>query len=137
MTQTKTKETVRTRVESVCNSYIAQYEKALAKFNEDVAQNPLYAIEWQTSNLAETVEAYIEATRIKEAFTSDPEDVTVENVTAYIARERKHFDSVRVARSTNPIANEIENLRMESRVKMLFSRYGFFCEIEDAINERH
>lgn len=137
MTKTQTQETPRTRVEAVCDKYIAKYEKAVEKFNADAAISPLSAIEWKTAEIAKTSVAYREAFNIKQGLAkSDDENKTLNNIQKWIARERKDFDRIRVARSTSAIANEIENYQTEARVEMLFSSYGFFRELEDAINDR-
>lgn len=139
MTSTKSQETVRSRVEAVCDRYIERYEKVVAQFLETATTNPLHAIEWQTATLAEAVEPYRDAYRLKEAFSAEgaDEEAIIANTLKYIADERKYFDGVTLTRSTNPIANEIENRQKESRMKMLFSRYGgLFRDLEDAINDR-
>ena len=135
----KTQETVKDRINEVCDTYIEAYNKAVAIFHEWTAKNPLHGIEWKTADIAYTSTAYYEANKVRQCFVNTGDDAmegTCNNILKYIADERKNFRSIRIGRSTNPIANEIENQQTEARVKMLFDRHGLYAELEDAIKSK-
>lgn len=133
----KTQETVKDRINEVCDTYIEAYNKAVAIFHEGWATKTLlHCIEWKTADIAYTSTAYYEANKVRQCFVNTGDDAmegTCNNILKYIADERKNFRSIRISRSTNPIANEIENQQTEARVKMLFDRHGLYAELEDAI----
>ena len=125
--------TLNQEIIGICDNYIKKYQMAVEAFKNAMTDDDvMYAVEYRSQEVATASEPYITATKIKEAVENGT--ATPEGILKWRDELRKQFTGSRTARSTNPIGNELENLRHESRTRMLFDNWnGIYSEIEDAI----
>jgi len=120
-----------------------RYDSVKAAFIVAVEGDPVYAIEWCTGDivnvcieyrLAREVQIYIEEKDLDS--TDRPVEVVIATLQKEILRNKEELFEHRISRSTNPIANEIDNIKFERScrffnegIKELISYLKTFSEI--------
>lgn len=117
-----------------------EVESAVDSFNATAEKNGLLsAIEWKSNGVAATRALSDEIGWLGDLFTSEkytPEEVATLALKEIESRKQQFLGCFRIAASTSPFANAIENAKLEARARAFDNFCGAYTHVCSIIEHR-